>query len=276
MTRFDNYLIVDWSAASVPKTGPDSICYCMLRRYARPIAANPATRAQAEGEIRELLANARGSTLCGFDFPLGYPAGSGAKWRAVWRAIAHTIHDAKDNANNRFAVAAEWNRRLDGEGPFWGCPRGVAIPNLSPRKPAQQTIAERRLCERTMRRMQPVWKLYGAGSVGSQALTGIPCVWRLRKSAALRKIARVWPFETSLACPIEPRVIFAEVYPSMVPPKPRRGEFKDQAQVRSLAQHFAALDEKGELVPMFAGSPLLSRAERQIVIRQEGWVLGVV
>lgn len=271
---FENYLIVDWSAASVPRTGPDSICHYMLRRQRRAVAANPATRMQAEFEIGESLEHARGATLCGFDFPLGYPAGFGP-WRAVWNEIELRIEDGADNSNNRFAAAADWNRHLGpGPGPFWGCPRGSCFEHLEPRRPESSKLglAEKRICELRVPRTQPVWKLYGAGSVGSQALTGIPCVARLR---ARFPASRVWPFETGLRCPRKPGIVFAEVYPSMIEGSPRPGEFKDQTQVRSLARYFAELDGAGELASLFEGGTDLTRRERSSVVRDEGWVLGV-
>jgi len=293
---FDLYVMVDWSAAAAPKLGADSIWIAALRR--RHVAIEPvllenlATRRDAAAVLRALFiaSLARGErVLAGFDFPLGYPAGlaqrlrlRGAPWRAVWDEIARLLTDEPDNRNNRFAVAAELNRRLTGEAyPFWSCPAGAAGPFLQPKHHRQHSakgFPEHRLVDRLMRGPQPGWKLAGTGSAGGQALTGIPVLRALRHDPVLRRHVRVWPFETGLAAPpagSQARVLMAEIYPSLVPAPPRAGEVKDSAQVRHLASHFATIDARGGLATLLAGDPALSRAERRQVERAEGWVLGV-
>jgi len=293
---FDLYVMVDWSAAAAPKLGADSIWIAALRRRRRSLEPvlreNLATRRDAAAVLRALFIGslARGErVLAGFDFPLGYPAGlterlglTGAPWRAVWDEIARSLVDGPDNRNNRFAVAAELNRRLTGEAyPFWSCPAGAAGPFLQPRHHRRHSadgFPEHRLVDRRMRGPQPGWKLAGTGSAGGQALTGIPVLRALRDDPALRRHVRVWPFETGLAAPTvgdHAHVLLAEIYPSLVPAPPRAGEVKDSAQVRHLAAHFAALDARGELAELLAGDPALTRAERRQVERAEGWVLGV-
>ena len=71
-----------------------------------------------------------------------------------------------------------------------------------------------------------------------------------------------------------PQIIFAEVYPSLVEPAPERNPVKDARQVRSIAAHFAALDEAGALGALFEGDPALTPAERAIVETEEAWILG--
>jgi precorrin-8X/cobalt-precorrin-8 methylmutase len=293
---FDLYVMVDWSAAAAPKLGADSIWIAALRRRGLSIEPvlleNLATRRDAAAVLRALFIGslARGQrVLAGFDFPLGYPTGlaerlelQGAPWRAVWDEIARSLVDGPDNRNNRFAVAAELNRRLTGEAyPFWSCPAGSAGPFLQPkhhRRHSAGEFPEHRLVDRRMRGPQPGWKLAGTGSAGGQALTGIPVLRALRDDPALRGRTRVWPFETGLAAPAaggHARVLMAEIYPSLVPAPPRAGEVKDSAQVRHLARHFATLDAQGGLAELLEGDPELSRADRRQVERAEGWVLGV-
>ncbi|HKX07677.1 MAG TPA: hypothetical protein VJN67_05760, partial [Stellaceae bacterium] len=293
---FDLYVMVDWSAAATPKLGADSIWVAALRRRGRKVETvlleNLATRRDAAAVLRGLFIGtvARGErVLAGFDFPFGYPAGlatrlglAGAPWRAIWDEIARSLVDGPDNANNRFSVGAELNRRLTGEAyPFWGCPAGTAGKFLQPKHHYRHSAGdfpEHRLVDRRMRGPQPGWKLAGTGSAGGQALTGIPVLRALRDDPALRPDIRVWPFETGLAAP--PRgghaaVVMAEIYPSLVPAPRRAGEVKDSAQVRHLATHFATMDVRGELAALLAGDPKLSKAERRQVEREEGWVLGV-
>jgi precorrin-8X/cobalt-precorrin-8 methylmutase len=293
---FDLYVMVDWSAAATPKLGADSIWVAALRQRGRKVETvlleNLATRRDAAAVLRGFFIGslARGErVLAGFDFPFGYPAGvakrlglAGAPWRAIWDEIARGLVDGPDNANNRFAVGAELNRRLTGEAyPFWGCPAGAAGRFLQPKhhyRHSADGFPEHRLVDRRMRGPQPGWKLAGTGSAGGQALTGIPVLRALRDDPALRSQIRVWPFETGLAAPPHRRhaaVIMAEIYPSLVPAPRRAGEVKDSAQVRHLAAHFASLDVRGELAILLAGDPKLSKAERRQVEREEGWVLGV-
>ena len=129
--------------------------------------------------------------------------------------------------------------------------------------------------------MQPIWKLYGNGSVGSQALLGIPHLSALRNDAELAPVSRVWPFETGLSA--LPRrqerdylIVHAEIYPSLLPNEPTAEEVKDAAQVRTMAFHFAALDDAEELSSLFAGPTWLTREQRLSVEREEGWTLGVL
>jgi precorrin-8X/cobalt-precorrin-8 methylmutase len=244
------------------------------------VLANPATRHAAESALADLLAAERASgrrVLVGFDFPFGYSRGFAqrlghADWRGVWGEIARLVEDGADNANNRFAAAAALNARVSGRCfPFWGCPEGRACATLAMTRPLYpaEGIEEKRLIERRVSGPQPVWKLAGIGSVGSQALTGIPVVARLRRRFAE---ARIWPFETGLAAPGAPLVL-AEVYPSLVAPE--KVEPKDAGQVRALARHFARLDAAGALAALFAGDAALTAEERRAVEREEAWILGV-
>ena len=129
--------------------------------------------------------------------------------------------------------------------------------------------------------MQPIWKLFQNGSVGSQALLGIPYVAALRNDAVLSPVSRVWPFETGLgALPSRPKrdylIVHAEIYPSLLPIQPAAGEVKDAVQVRTMAAHFAALDDAGQLSTLFAGPAYLTPEDRETVETEEGWTLGVL
>jgi precorrin-8X/cobalt-precorrin-8 methylmutase len=288
---FDTFVMVDWSAASVPRTGRDSIWICRRGPDGESLA-NPRTRHDAKTLIGERLAAARANderVLLGFDFPFGYPAGfaarlglSGAPWRAVWDEISGLIEDDAHNRNNRFEIAEAFNRRISSASfPFWGCPAKPQRPHLAPTRPAYDTggLAELRCIDgrEYMPGAQPCWKLCYPGSVGSQSLTGIPVVRSLRDDPRWSERARVWPFETGLRPPEDPGVVFAEVYPSLwekqIPPL--QGKPKDAAQVRFVAQFFADRDRRGELARLFAGDPGLSAAKRRLVEREEAWTLGV-
>ena len=152
---FSAYVIVDWSAASKPTTGADSVWIGVMKRDVRFRLAfeafNLATRAEAEKKLAAILDDfkKRGEkALVGFDFPLGFPRGfadalklaGDEPWRAVWTQIDRMVKDKPDNTNNRFGVASEVNRRITGGPvPVWGCPPKDALTTLQPTRPREHT-----------------------------------------------------------------------------------------------------------------------------------------
>ena len=127
----------------------------------------------------------------------------------MWDEIASLVTDDERNRNNRFEVGARFNQRVSGgRFPFWGCPAGAARTTFSARRiTAAMTagsLAEKRLIDTWMVGAQPCWKLAYTGSVGSQALTGIPVVRALRDDPEWADRARIWPFETGFL-PTSPR-----------------------------------------------------------------------
>jgi hypothetical protein len=292
-TLFDAYIMVDWSARNEPGSGADSVWYCLLEPEAnRRVIMNPRTRQQAVDEIREWLIDFihRGRrTLLGFDFPYGFPQGTGARlgfsggpaWRVMWDELSLLVEDRADNGNNRFAVAAELNGGMTtGPAPFWMCPPKHAGPFLQAKKPRPwpNEIPELRRTDQAVSGPKSVWQLYGAGSVGSQALMGMPRLAALRDDPAFQGVSHVWPFEDGgKTLPVPPAgapfIVHAEVYPSLVPVSPFEA-VKDAAQVRALAEHFAHLDDEGRLGALFDLSAL-DAASHAAVVDEEGWILGV-
>jgi len=274
---FDRVVIVDWSASSVPKAGADSIWICALDvATGGHRLENPRTRASA-ATLLLALASRPGRTLMGFDFPFGYPTGFAARldlrgvpWEATWALLDELLHDDDRNGNDRWAVAAQLNERL-GSPHFWGTPSAHAGRWLTTTRPVEELgrwrTAEQRLRDGG-RYPFSVWQLLGAGSVGSQALTGIPVVRRLRHHPLLRDRAAVWPFETWSGMGNDADIVFAEVWPSSIPFDHVAHPVKDARQVVALAHHLAARLSVGELRP-----PLLTDDERRAVMDEEGWVL---
>jgi len=263
---FDRVIIIDWSASSGPSSAKPSADAIWIGEAsaAGERTSYHRTRAAAELALRCMLAG-QDRVLIGFDFPMGFPAGFAARLtgtasaQAVHAWLARAITDGPDNRNNRFAVAADINRQMGGPGPFWGCPAAAQGPYLSTLKRidyAALGLVERREVERRVPRAQPVWKLYTTGSVGSQALVGLPVVHRLGLP--------VWPFD-----PPAPRMV-AEVYPSLLAPAVSAamgtaGGIKDEWQVRLLARALLQLSRSGDLDPLFAVPD---------AAREEGWILG--
>ncbi|WP_395671042.1 cobalamin biosynthesis protein CbiG [Phenylobacterium sp.] len=293
---FSAYVIVDWSAASKPTTGADSVWIGVLKRDVRFRMAfesyNPPTRAEAEKRLAIILDDLKKRSeraLVGFDFPLGFPRGFAdalklpgeRPWRAAWDQIDKMAKDKADNTNNRFGVGAEINRRMTGGPfPFWGCPPKDALTTLQPKRTREHgpdDLPEFRHADLAAKGAASIWKLYYNGSVGGQAILGIPAVKRLKMARG--DAVRVWPFETGFKALTEAdlqgvEAVLAEVYPSLIKPQPAPGEVKDLAQVRALAEHFARLDEAGKLAAQFgpgkeAGADVVLDAERE-----EGWILG--
>ena len=284
--------MVDWSAAATPRKGKDSIWWALLRRKKGMVRMtcreNPSTRHAATERLANVLnkiARDGDRVLVGFDFPFGYPTGTAARlgmpglpWRHLWQAIADDLDDAPDNSNNRIDVAERLNKKLSGEPfPFWGNVREEERFYLvrRGRRPHKcGDLTEWRLCDKRAKTTSSVWQLAGAGSVGSQVLTGIPRILQLRTDPRLAMISQIWPFETGLCYDPRPQIVFAEVYPSLVEPAPERNLVKDAKQVRTIAAHFASLDEAGALGALFEGDPTLSRVERMIIETEEAWILG--
>jgi aromatic ring-opening dioxygenase LigB subunit len=280
MPLFDAYLAIDWSAATGPKQREDSIWLCLHGDEPE----NPRTRHEATERVRTLLRGlaAEGRrVLVGFDFPYGYPRGfadaiapgHGAPWRRVWEELARLVTDDERNTSNRFGVAAELNERL-GVPAFWGWP--WPDPRLPGRKPATRPLAEFRADELSLRatRRYPksVWQLSGAGSVGSQALLGLPRVLALRDDPELAPVSAVWPFETGFAAPTA-QIVHAEIWPGVIPTRGLHG-IRDADQVASLVAWWAALDAAGELAPLFERPPELDDEDADAAVREDGWILG--
>jgi len=293
---FSAYVIVDWSAAAKPATGADSVWIGVLKRDVRFRltfeAHNPPTRAEAEKKLAAILDDLkkRGErALVGFDFPLGFPRGFAAAlklpgeapWRAAWDQLDKMVKDKADNTNNRFGVGSEINRRMTGGPfPFWGCPPKDALTTLQPKRTRAHgpgDLPEFRHADLAAKGAASIWKLYYNGSVGGQAILGIPAVRRLKLTRG--EALKAWPFETGFKA-LTPadlegvEVVVAEVYPSLHKAQPAAGEVKDLAQVRATAEHFARIDEAGKLGAMFAPSKDMPTDTVLDAEREEGWILG--
>jgi hypothetical protein len=297
---FDSYVMVDWSAASKPATGADSIWIGALTPDSRLKlafnASNPPTRAKALVELEDLLGRClkRGDrVLLGVDFPLGFPAGTsealklkGEPWRAIRDFLLKEMKDKPDNSNNRFALAARMNRLISGGPfPFWGCSKKDELTTLSVKKSREHgagdvpefRIVETAALEGKKARPQPVWKIAYAGAIGGQTLTGIPAIERLRQKFPALKI---WPFEIPLAKLEEDalegvRIVVAEALPSLNSTRQEATEIRDEAQVRSACEALAERDASGKLGAMFAGDLKLSDARKAKIVSEEGWILGI-
>lgn len=293
---FNAYVICDWSAASKPSTGADSVWLGVLKRDVRFRLTfeshNPSTRGEAEKMIGALLderAKHGERVFLGCDFPLGFPRGFAKAlnlpgeqpWLSVWNQLDKMVKDKADNTNNRFGVGSEINRRLTGGPfPFWGCPPKDTLTTLHPKREREHgpgDLPEFRHADLAAKGASSIWKLYYNGSVGGQAILGIPMVRRLK--LARGEAMKIWPFETGFKAITEQdlagvSVVAAEVYPSLLKPVVAPGEVKDLAQVRASAEHFAKLDEAGKLGAVFGPDKAMAADAIVDAAHEEGWILG--
>ena len=290
---FNAYVMVGWSAGSKPATGKDSVWIGVLKPDARFRlqfeAHNPATRDEALVLLTKIIGDLnrlRQRVLIGFDFALGYPQGTAAAlklkrpdWRGLWDFLGARVSDKPNNVNSRFNDAAQMNRLMtDQPWPFWGCPPRDAQRTLTATKPTYDPAGLPPLHRRTEAglKTKPLWQLYGAGTVGGEAILGIPRARALLNS--LGDEAKVWPFQTGWTALKEADVadlkaLIVEVNPALVEVRQETGEIPDRAKVRGLAEHFARLDDAGKLGAAFAqskGGP----DDVGPVENEEGWILG--
>lgn len=307
MPIFDGYLMVDWSASSTPKTGRDSIWIAWGRSDddRPPQTANLPTRTKAREFVENLLSEAvarKLRVLVGFDFAYSYPRGFATwlkvdegrdSWRRVWAAITAEILDDENgipNANNRFRAAARLNEQIGVPsfiGPFWSCPEDKRSNFLYPTKPdfnslpEAQRVGEYRRTELQLQKekrttIQSAWKLYTSGSVGSQALLGIPVVSSLVEKFA--EHSQVWPFQTGFTPPLSstpgPMILHAEIWPGILGSVPEATCFacRDEAQVFALVEAFRRLDQQDQIGGLF--TPNLPDPEERALAQEEGWILG--
>lgn len=279
--RFDRVIVADWSAANLPTSAVNRANAIWLGCHDAEGGAewHHRTRAGAEEQLNGLIDTAAAQgvrLLIGFDFAMAYPAGLAARLtgedspRALWRWLADAIEDAPDNRNNRFAVAQAINDLFpEGPGPFWSFPSEQHWPGIPALRRgidyAALGLAEHRLAETAAPGAKSPWMLFNPGSVGSQALLGLPMIHRL----ASRPGAAVWPFDPP-GMLAGAAVVLAEVYPSLIAgpvaiEANRHAIPRDQAQARLLSRALWRLAQADALAPLLAAP---AEAAGQ------GWILG--
>jgi hypothetical protein len=101
----------------------------------------------------------------------------------------------------------------------------------------------------------------------------------LRHDPDLSGLSAVWPFETGCTLPPSggaPRIVFAEIYPSMVRlPSDLGGRVKDEVQVELVARWLAQHDAVSTLGSLFTAPGNLAPEQTERVLDEEGWILGV-
>ena len=303
--------MVDWSGGNRRRGGKKDCIWIAHgdRNATVPTITSPRSRTEAEDGIRALLTiwlSARRRTLVCADFAYGYPAGfaailSGsatgvAPWRRVWTYLGTNLQDdigtrpgaLPSNRSNRFAVAGAINAaasRLGSWGPFWCLFKPgshACVPQARPRQPficGGTIIHPLRITDQRAQSDTP-FRLFGTGSVGSQVLTGIPRLEKLRSDPELGPHSAVWPFETGWApssgawLDPEQLVLYAEIYPSVRPPL--TDTILDRGQVRAMWHWARDLDLKNRLLDQFQlpGGVIAASPDDATIRSEEGWILG--
>lgn len=275
--QFDRILVVDWSGGNDRGATPkkDAIWTTLIDNGNAQRSQYHRNRQVAETYLHQLCTQTlaqRQTLLAGFDFPFGYP-GQFAQHitgspdpLALWDHYAEHLIDTPKH-NTRFALANSLNQGFQGVGPFWFNGSAQDLPHL-PRKGRDRSntdFPEKRLCEAYAKGTFSCWQLGGAGAVGSQAITGMASLSRLR--AAFPSQIAVWPFE-----PLTKPIALVEVWPSLYAPVIRtesmKDEVKDAAQTRITAQIIAKAQTNGSLMQDLAAPPPAAR-------HSEGWILGL-
>jgi hypothetical protein len=296
LSLFDAYLFVDWNAANrlrPRKASKDAPWVGESGEAEKYFRGRRECVKYLRERLREHLEGGR-RVLLGFDFAYGYPAGyadalgltgEAPPWRRLWDELV--IDDNDQNRNNRFDVAEELNARCgEAPGPLWGLHH--TWPGTEQLRHKQEhdwpyethglSLKRLRLTDESAPGVQEVWKLFGNGSVGSQALTGIPYVRDLRDDAAFRDVSQIWPFETGFDSAPSPEsgpfVLHVEVSPGLIKDRLDPAVIKDQAQVRAWAHWAAELDAQDDLAMWFDRPEGLSDEQADRCVSEEGWILG--
>ena len=230
-------------------------------RHAARKTCSPMARRRCDGARRAVLARLRFSVRLSRRFRRAARLGGAAVARRLGRDRATGSSRTSDNGNNRFAVAAELNRRVSARRvsvlglPAASC-RRLPRPEHH-RRHGGDGLAEKRLVDAAIAERAALLEALGTGSVGSQALTGIPIVralrddprWATARASGRSRPASPRPSDATgrSSSPRSIRRWCAER-------RARSAKPKDAAQVRSgRAPSSPALDRAGDLAALFAG-----------------------
>lgn len=298
---FDVFISIDWSASGTPSPAKPSANAIWLgyrdvggkayEKYFR-------TRYECLSFLRSTLHSAVDNSqkvMIGYDFNFGFPQGLASSmgytdretsWEFLWKYLHHHIEDSSDNRNNRFRVAHSINTLISNfPGPFYGTPTSQQTPNLAstgcpfPYHAPTSLLSSKRICEEATPRSQPVWKLLGIGSVGSQTLVGIPALYSLWQDILLKQHTQIWPFTTNFQFPAinssDPLIVHCELWPSIVPSHYLKDlPIKDQSQVEAVVSWLYDMQQRNTLSDLFTPPSSLSLSDIQTICCEEGWMIG--
>jgi metallothiol transferase len=206
-----------------------------------------------------------------YSFPSGFYEAVTGRQQTSWDDLLDLLPPHAKPREWAAAINALLVEKMDlplgSAGPFWGA--NFKPQERDPKFPHHEVnLPERRLVELRDRRLKPIYKLGGAGSVGLQSLFGIPQLARLRRFCREHDIPlHAWPFD-GWELPANGHVL-AEVYPTLY----NHGTRTDENDAAACVTHLAACDAQAKLLPLFQPElPPADRARAQL----EGWVLGIM
>jgi len=320
MPLFAYYIMVDWSGGNSRSSNRPNCIWIAhgSANNQEPVTESPPSRTEAIQRVEQLLRhfyqeNKHACALACFDFGFSFPRGLASHlpipwpncqpWQRLWNHLDTHIKDdigtrvgrLPTNKSNRFDVANNLNHLIQQDmlGPFWCVDPNwrdhqvaagfqVNIPQNQPIafvSNAGFQIPLYRIVDQVIQSDFP-FRLFGNGSVGSQMLTGIPRLQRIRQSQVLARFGKikVWPFETGWATPVDGgwldhdvRLLLAEIYPSVRPPLD--DEIVDRGQVRAMWHWARDLDNGNNLRARFERPNGLNDEQDVTVRGEEGWVL---
>ncbi|MGZ4164324.1 MAG: hypothetical protein ACXVDB_07745, partial [Tumebacillaceae bacterium] len=258
-TTFDWYAFADYSGATSPRLQRKHIVLATLAAGAVSVAENVDvsvehhTRESLLHAVKALLAEATRQgkrVIIGFDHSYSFPIGfvetvNGAKWER-WEQLLDLLEQGFGAGGHLPPVQdqpREWAdvaNRVIGQrigiasgGPFWGSHFHSQVRD--PKFPFAETLLEeRRLVEMRCKRMSPIYKIGGAGTVGLQSLYGIGYLAKLRAFCKEYGISlHAWPFD-GWELPAEGHVL-VEVYPTLF----NKGARTDEEDAMSCARWLA-------------------------------------
>lgn len=208
---------------------------------------------------RLIALGAEAPTLAGFDFPIGLPARYGAKtgfpdFRAALASFGIAPWE-------RFFEVAATQAEISARRPFYPArPGGTALRHLLDGH-GVATVAEiTRLCERGGPGLPPAGCMFwtmGAKQVGKGALHG----WRHVIAPALRRGAKLWPFDGDLPGLAGGGLTLAETYP---------GDAYGQIGLSLKGLSKARLADRQSLAPV-----ILAWASRRGLVLDDGLVQAI-
>jgi hypothetical protein len=273
--NFARVLAIDFSASSSPVLGANSL-WVATSEFDRPIRTrNFSTRAQLAQHI-ERVAALDGRTLIVIDVALGWPQGLaqtlGVNSRHDVVAVLNDMMvDDDNNHNNRFEVANELNRCARAA-LWWGHPQHRSYDSLSmttkvPLGLRERPFSSKRLIEHHVGGViKSPMQLSGVGAVGGQSMLAQVMFERLRQRGVPLS---VWPFDEATS-----QVVVAEQFFSLAPWRNERGTLTDQRQVRAVARSTSGALLNEEPLTSWDLLGALSSEQRQVVRREEGWLMG--
>ncbi len=284
-------MVIDWSALNSrsPVRASGNAIWLAKGSTTGAIAVHYfRTRELCYQHVEEYLVTQKNErVLVCWDFNFGYPMGLAEKlglkgnspWREVWNYLTDRIEDDARNKSNRFSVASAMNREIsEGPGPFWGVPPSMASENLTSRRNGifEYPVAGLEEWRHTENEnsTKSVWQLLGNGSVGSQALVGIPRVNRLLHHEQLEHRSRAWPFDQiNKGGDAGAIIVHTEIYPSAVP-FDLTDNIRDRAQVKGYVEWLQIQQRDGALRELMNQPWGDSSAIHKRVTQHEGWILG--